>query len=82
MELKRGDLIRWVFDHDIYEAFDDVLRGLSPNYKHGITIEVSDVDTDAVMVFCYDCGKKREGSWMILSVIDDRLEVLSGASGG
>lgn len=82
MELKRGDLIRWVVDHDVYEASDDVLRGISPNYRHGIIMEVSTKDTDAVMVFCYDCRKKREGNWMILDAGLDRLEVLSGESSG
>jgi hypothetical protein len=82
VELKRGDLIRWVVDHDVYEASDDVLRGISPNYRHGIIMEVSTKDTDAVMVFCYDCRKKREGNWMILDAGLDRLEVLSGESSG
>ena len=82
MELKRGDLIRWVVDHDVYEASDDVLRGISPNYRHGIIMEVSTKDTAAVMVFCYDCKKKREGNWMILDVGLDKLEILSGESNG
>ena len=82
MGLKRGDLVRWVEDHEIYEASGDVLRGISPNYRHGIIMEVSTKDTDAVMVFCYDCKKKREGNWMILDAGLDRLEVLSGESNG
>tara|TARA_R110002074_G_scaffold187069_1_gene352726 strand:- start:490 stop:705 length:216 start_codon:yes stop_codon:yes gene_type:complete len=71
-----------VTDHDIYEASGDVLTGISPNYRHGIIMEVSTKDTDAVMVFCYDCKKKREGSWMILDADQDRLEILSGESSG
>ena len=82
MELKRGDLVRWVADHDMYECSGDVLRGVSPNYRHGIIMEVSVVDTNAVMVLCYDCKKKKEGSWMILNMIHDDFEVLSGASNG
>jgi hypothetical protein len=82
MELKRGDLVRWVADHNIYESSGDVLRGVSPNYRHGIIMEVSMKDTDAVMVFCYDCKKKREGTWMILSMIHDRLEILSDSLDG
>ncbi|HHZ95959.1 MAG TPA: hypothetical protein EYN67_10490 [Flavobacteriales bacterium] len=82
MEFKRGNLIRWVVDHNAYEASDDVLRGISPNYRHGIVMEVSNKDPTAVMVFCYDCKKKREGNWMILDAAHDRLEILSGESDG
>ena len=82
MELKRGDLVRWIVDHDIYEASGDVLTGVSPNYRHGIIMEVSTKDTNAVMVLCYDCKRKREGSWMILNMIHDDFEVLSAASDG
>jgi hypothetical protein len=82
MELKRGDLVRWVTDHNIYESSGDVLRGVSPNYRHGIIMEVSVKEPDAVMVFCYDCKKKREGTWMILSMVHDHLEILSGSLNG
>lgn len=82
MELKRGDLVRWVTDHEIYEADDNVLRGIKPNYRHGIILEVSVKDTDAAMVYCYDCKNKKEGHWVILNLIHDEFEVLSGASSG
>jgi len=78
--LKRGDLIRWVVDHDIYEADEHVLRGISTNYRHGIIMEVSMKDSNAVIVCCYDC--KKEGNWVILNLIHDELEVLSGTPGG
>lgn len=74
--------MRWVTDHEIYEASGDVLTGIKPNYRHGIVMEVSAVDNNAVMLYCYDCRKKREGSWMILNLIHDEFEVLSGASDG
>jgi hypothetical protein len=80
--LKQGDLVRWIADHSIYEASGDVLVGVSPNYRHGIIMEVSMKDADAVMVFCYDCKKKKESSWMILDMTYDRLEILSGESDG
>ena len=80
MELKRGDLIRWIVDHDIYEADEDVLRGISPNYRHGIIMEVSKKDAHAVIVCCYDC--KKEGDWVILNLVQDELEVLSGNAHG
>jgi len=79
--LKRGDLVRWVEDHDVYESSGDVLRGISPNYRHGIIMEVSQKDGNAVMVYCYDCKKNRETHWMILNMIEDNFEVLSGIPG-
>tara|TARA_B100001250_G_C19499440_1_gene656715 strand:+ start:267 stop:515 length:249 start_codon:yes stop_codon:yes gene_type:complete len=82
MALKRGDLVRWIVDHNIYEADVDVLRGISPNYRHGIIMEVSAIDPKSVMVLCYDCKHRREGSWMILNMVHDDFEVLSGASDG
>lgn len=82
MELKQGDLIRWIADHNIYEASGDVLTGVSPNYRHGIIMEVSVKDSNAVMVFCYDCKKKKESSWMILDATYDNLEILSDTSRG
>tara|TARA_R110000824_G_scaffold357689_2_gene545265 strand:+ start:741 stop:983 length:243 start_codon:yes stop_codon:yes gene_type:complete len=80
MELKRGDLIRWIVDHDIYEADEHVLRGISPNYRHGIIMEVSKKDSNAIIACCYDC--KKEGDWVILNLVQDELEVLSGNAHG
>jgi len=77
--LKRGDLVRWIVDHDIYEADNHVLRGIKPNYRHGIIMEVSAKDSNAIMIYCYDCKNKTEGSWTILNLIHDELEVLSGS---
>ncbi len=82
VELKRGDLVRWITDHSIYEASGDVLVGVSPNYRHGIIMEVSTMDPNHVMVMCYDCKHRREGSWMILNMVHDNFEVLSGGSNG
>ena len=82
MELKRGDLVRWATDHQLYEADGDILRGIKPNYRHGIILEVSEVDNKAVIVYCYDCKEKKEGSWVVLNMIHDEFEVLSGASNG
>ena len=82
MSIKRGDLIRWIVDHEIYEASGDVLVGVKPNYRHGIIMEVSTVDPNHVMVLCYDCKQKREGTWMILNMIQDDFEVLSATARG
>ena len=74
--------MRWVTDHKVYEASGDVLRGISPNYRHGIIMEVSAIDPSHVMVMCYDCKERREGSWMILNMVHDNFEVLSCGSDG
>jgi len=76
VRLKRGDLVRWVIDHDVYEA-GEVLRGIQPNYRHGIIMEVSVKDSNAVMIYCYDCKKQREVSWQILNLLHDEFEILS-----
>jgi len=80
MALKRGDLVRWIIDHEIYEASEDVLTGIKPNYRHGIIMEVSIKDNNAVIIYCYDCNK--EGNWIILNLIHDEFEILSGVTSG
>ena len=76
MTLKRGDLVRWVTDHKMYQSNGDVLIGLDPNYMYGIIMEVSKVDPNAVIVFSYEKG----GKWEILNLIHDDFEVLSGGA--
>ena len=73
VQLKRGDLVRWIIDHNIYVADNDVLRGASPNYKYGIIIEVSAFDPNYVIICSYEKG----GEWKILNFIHDDFEVLS-----
>jgi|TARA_Y100000034_G_scaffold92308_1_gene111520 hypothetical protein len=75
--LKRGDLVRWIVDHDVYEADGNTLRGIKPNYRHGIIMEVSKKDGNAVIICCTDC--KKHGNWLILNLIHDEFEVLSEA---
>ncbi len=82
MSINRGDLIRWVMDHDVYEASGDVLVGIEPNYRHGIIMEISKKDSNALMVYCYDCKKRKENNWMILDRTYDKVEILSGTSNG
>jgi len=79
---KKGDLVRWIVDHSIYEASGDVLVGVSPNYRHGLIMEVSTIDPTSIMVYCYDCKKKREGNWVILRAGEDKFEIISGAAHG
>ena len=76
MALKRGDLIRWVVDWGVYAASaEGHVRRKYPQYCHGIVMEVSEKDTHAVVVYCYDC--KTEGGWTILHMIHDKFEILS-----
>jgi hypothetical protein len=74
--LKQGALVRWIEDYSIYAAYDDGLIGYDPTYRHGIVIDVSAVDTNKVAVYCYDC--KEEGHWIILDLVLDELDILSG----
>ena len=77
MALHRGDLVRWITDWGIYAIDPDgKAEGSHPQYCHGIVMEVSSKDPNAVVVFCYDC--KNEGGWTILNMIHDSFEVLSG----
>ena len=74
MDLRCGDLVRWVFDYNIYAAYDDGVVGYDPTYRHGIVVEVSNVDPTTVAIFCFDCP---DGNWRILNLIIDEIEVLS-----
>ena len=82
MELIQGNLVRWILDHNVYEASGDVLVGVSPNYRYGIIMEVSTIDPNSAMVYCYNCKKRGEGNWVILNALYDKFEILSGASNG
>jgi len=74
--IKQGDLIRWVIDWGIYTvAPDGDVNGRYPQYCHGIVMEVSVQDPQAIVVHCYDCG--RAGTWTILHILHDDFEVLS-----
>ena len=76
MKLKRGDLIRWVVDWGVYAiSTGGEAYGRYPQYCHGIVIEVSHKDADALVVFCYDC--KNEGGSTILHSARDKFELLS-----
>ena len=74
MDLQCGDLIRWVYDYNIYAAYDDGVVGYDPTYRHGIIVEISNEDTHTAAVFCFDC---RDGNWRIINLIVDEVEVLS-----
>ena len=74
MDLQCGDLIRWVYDYNIYAAYDDGVIGYDPCYRHGVVMEVSKTDSRTIAVFCYDC---LDVNWMLVNVITDEVEILS-----
>tara|TARA_Y100000310_G_scaffold147809_1_gene147075 strand:+ start:1882 stop:2130 length:249 start_codon:yes stop_codon:yes gene_type:complete len=74
VDLQCGDLIRWIFDYNIFAAYDHGVVGYDPAYRHGIVMEVSSTDPNTVAVFCFDCA---EGNWMIVSLVIDEIEILS-----
>ena len=77
MALKQGDLVRWVIEWGIFAVSEEgEIHGEYPQYCHGIVMEVSEKDPNAVVVFCYDC--RNEGAWTILHMIHDQFEILSG----
>ena len=73
--LKKGQLVRWVVDYNVFEAYDDSskVRGVDPIYKYGIIMEVG-TDSQSVVVCCYE---KDMSEWIILNLIHDNFEVLS-----
>jgi|TARA_Y100000310_G_C20564498_1_gene754756 hypothetical protein len=74
VDLQCGDLIRWVYDYNIYAAYDDGVVGYDPIHRHGIIMEVSHMDPNHLVVFCLDCV---EINWMLVNVITDEVEILS-----
>jgi hypothetical protein len=74
--IKRGDLVRWVVDWGIYVvSAEGVVNREYPKYCHGIVMEVSAKDSQAIVVYCYDC--KDHAGWTILYMIHDEFELLS-----
>ena len=73
--LKKGQLVRWVVDYNVFEAYDDSskVRGVDPIYKYGIIMEVG-AASQSVVVCCYE---KDMSEWIILNLIHDNFEVLS-----
>lgn len=73
--LKKGQLVRWVVDYAVFEAYDDSskVKGIDPIYKYGIIMEVGN-DSQSVVVCCYE---KEVAEWVILNMIHDNFEILS-----
>ena len=76
MGLKRGDLIRWVEDYDMYAASETEIQPIKPLYAYGIIIEVSKSDAKSVVV----CKLKNDGSSIILHMIHDGFEIVSASN--
>ena len=73
MGLKKGDLIRWITQHDLYEVTEDEVFPIKPVYAYGIIFEVSDTDPDNVIV----CQMRNDGTLLMIHMIHDRFELIS-----
>ena len=71
----KGDYVRWLTGHSVYEAHDDKLVGAEPIYRYGIVMEVSKVDPSAIVV--HSTPPMREPRLVILSDKLDEIDVLS-----
>ena len=72
---KKGDLVRWITGHSVYEADEDMIVGADPIYSYGIIIEVSDVDPAAIIV--NSCIKTRTQRLIILNACEEDIDILS-----
>lgn len=67
--------MRWVTGHSVYEAHDTHLVGATPLYTYGIIMEVSEVDSNAIIV--NSCLKSHPVRLMILHNLEEEIEILS-----
>tara|TARA_Y100001937_G_C7131668_1_gene337816 strand:+ start:3035 stop:3292 length:258 start_codon:yes stop_codon:yes gene_type:complete len=72
---KKGDLIRWVTGHSVYEAHNEFLVGSTPIYSYGIIMEVSEINPEAIIV--NSCVKSCPVTLIILDGAEENIEVLS-----
>jgi len=79
MALRKGDLVKWISHHDSFEASPMGVRGISPVYRHGIIMEVSNKKTSAIIVHCYDCPQQ---TLVILDTEYDSVVLLSESDNG
>jgi hypothetical protein len=71
----KGDYVRWITGHSVYEAYEDRIVGAKPIYRYGIIIEVSQVDPGAIIV--HSAVYNKLPKLIILSNKIDEIEVLS-----
>ena len=67
--------MRWMVGHASYEAHHDRLVGREPIYKYGIIMQVSPVDSSAIVVHSYASGVTPR--LVILNGVLDNVEILS-----
>ncbi len=72
---KKGDLVRWITGHSVYEAHDEFLVGSMPLYSYGIVMEVSDINPEAIIV--NSCLKSHPVTLVILDGSEEDIEILS-----
>ena len=75
MGLKKGDLIRWIIDYNIYEAGEHEVLPINPVYAYGIIFEVSIQDPNNVVV----CQIRKDGTLLMIHMIHDGFELVSSA---
>ena len=67
--------MRWIVGHSTFAAYHDRLVGEDPIYKYGIIMQVSPVNSRAIVVHSY--GNASDARLIILDGDDDMVEVLS-----
>jgi len=77
VDLKKGDLIRWITEHDLFEVTEDEVFPIKPVYAYGIIFEVSKTDPNNVIV----CQMRSDGTLLMIHMIHDGFEVISSADG-
>ena len=75
----KGDYIRWLTGHSVYEADEDSLVGVEPIYTYGIVMEVSNVDPGAIIV--HSAVPDKVARLVILSNDIDEIEIMSSGEG-
>ena len=72
---RKGDLVRWVKEHRLYVS-DEYGNAYphNPVYEFGIVMEVSHVDTNAVIIFGFTPRQL-----IIGDIMKDEIEIISRA---
>lgn len=80
MDIKftKGDLVRWITGHSVYEADELHLVGSDPIYSYGIVMEVSHKDPKAIIV--NSCLKNAAVRLVVLNGADEQIEILSAGA--
>lgn len=76
---KKGDFVRWITGHSVYEAHGDGLVGSVPLYSYGIVMEVSEINPEAIIV--NSCLRNYPVTLVILDGHEEEIEILSPGGG-